>query len=69
MVYWGRNWNCNHCVGHSLNHSQHGDIVDLLEAADYITAKQDRYRSESLVAQGFAESENPSNPDEPPKLS
>ena len=45
----------------------HGD-PDILEAADTITAKQDRYRAESLVAQGFAEFTKPSNPDEPPEV-
>ncbi len=45
----------------------HGD-PDILEAADTITAKQDRYRAESLVDQGFAEFTKPSNPDEPPAV-
>jgi len=43
--------------------------LERLGAALRITARRDRYRSESLVPQDFAESENPSNPDEPPKLS
>ena len=45
----------------------HGDL-DILDTAAAITAKQDRYRSESLVAQGFADFEEPSNPDEPPDV-
>ena len=45
----------------------HGD-PDILEAADTITAQQDRYRAESLVDQGFAEFTKPSNPDEPPAV-
>ena len=46
-----------------------GADLDPLKAVGQITAKQDRYRSESLDAQGFAESESPSDPDEPPRLS
>ncbi len=45
----------------------HGD-PDILEAADAITAKQDQYRAESLVAQGFAEFTKPTNPKVPPEL-
>ena len=45
----------------------HGD-PDILEVADTITAKQDQYRAESLVAQGFAEFTKPTNPDEPPEV-
>ncbi|MCY3707682.1 MAG: hypothetical protein OXG26_02225 [Caldilineaceae bacterium] len=43
--------------------------LELLKAADLLTARQDRYRSESRDAHDLAESENPSDPDEPPKLS
>lgn len=46
-----------------------GAAPDPLKAAGQLTAKQDRYRSESLDAQDFAASENPSDPDEPPSLS
>ena len=45
----------------------HGD-PDILAAADAITAKQDQYRAESLVAQGFAEFTKPTNPDIPPAV-
>ena len=45
----------------------HGD-PDILEAADAITAQQDQYRAESLVAQGFAEFTKPTNPDIPPAV-
>ncbi len=41
---------------------------DILEAADAITAKQDQYRAESLVAQGFAEITKPTNPKIPPEI-
>ena len=45
----------------------HGD-PDILAAADAITAKQDQYRAESLVAQGFAEFTKPTNPKVPPEI-
>ena len=45
----------------------HGD-PDILAAADTITAKQDQYRAESLVAQGFAEFTKPTNPKLPPEM-
>ncbi len=45
----------------------HGDL-DILEAAADITAKQERYRSESLVDQGFAEVIDAANPDDPPEV-
>ena len=45
----------------------HGD-PDILAAADAITAKQDQYRAESLVAQGFAEFTKPTNPKIPPEI-
>lgn len=43
--------------------------LDLLKAVNQITARQDRYRSESPVPRDFAESENPSDPDDAPRLS
>ena len=45
----------------------HGD-PDILAAADAITAKQDQYRAESLVDQGFAEFTKPTNPKVPPEM-
>ena len=45
----------------------HGD-PDILAAADAITAQQDQYRAESLVAQGFAEFTKPINPKVPPEI-
>ena len=42
--------------------------IEILETAAATAAKQDQYRSESLVDQGFAEFTKPSNPDEPPAV-
>ena len=42
--------------------------LDILEAAADIVTKQDRYRGESLVDQGFAELTESPNPDDPPKV-
>ena len=39
--------------------------LDVLEAADEIKDQQDQYRLESLVDQGYASYETPSDPDEP----
>ncbi len=44
----------------------HGD-PNILEAADAITAKQEKYRAESLVTQGFAEITKSTNPKIPPE--
>ncbi|MXZ20355.1 MAG: hypothetical protein F4Y84_07075 [Caldilineaceae bacterium SB0665_bin_25] len=41
---------------------------DLLKAAARINAEQDRYLSEALVEQGFADFAEPANPDEPPEV-
>ena len=45
----------------------HTDL-DVLEAAARINAEQERYRSEALVEQGFADFEEPANPDDPPEV-
>ena len=45
----------------------HGD-PDVLAVADALTAKQDSYRAESLVTQGFAEFTKPFNPVVPPEV-
>ena len=42
--------------------------LDILEAAADIVTKQDRYRSESLVDQGFADFKEKSKPDQPPEV-
>ena len=42
--------------------------LDFLAAVDNITAHQDQYRAESLVEQGFADYNEPSNPDQPPEV-
>ena len=42
--------------------------LDVLEAADEMSARQDQYRSEALVDQGFAEFEEPFDPEEPPEI-
>ena len=44
----------------------HGDL-DILETAAEISARQDQYRLESLVAQDLAELQQSSNPDETPE--
>ena len=41
--------------------------LDLLETADHIAARQDRYRSQSLVDQGLAELVPSPDPDQPPQ--
>ena len=43
--------------------------IEILETAAATAAKQDQYRSESLVDQGFAEFTKPSNPTYPPQWS
>jgi len=42
--------------------------LDLLEAAADINAGQDRFRSEALVEQGFADFDEPASPDELPQV-
>ncbi len=42
--------------------------LDFLAAVDNITAQQDQYRAESLVEQGFAEYNEPANPDQPQEV-
>ena len=42
--------------------------LDILDAADAINAKQDQYRSEALVDQGFAEVKEQFNRDDPPEI-
>ena len=42
--------------------------LDFLAAVDNITAQQDQYLAESLVEQGFAEYNEPVNPDQPSEV-
>ena len=42
--------------------------LDVLEAADEMGDRQDQYRAEALVNQGFAEFEEPFDPEEPPEI-
>ncbi len=42
--------------------------IDLLEAADDMAARQDRYRAEALVDQDYAEVKEPLKPGQPPQI-
>ena len=42
--------------------------LEILEAADEMNDRQDQYRAEALVDQGFAEFEEPADPEDPPDI-
>ena len=42
--------------------------LDILEAADDMSDRQDQYRAEALVDQGYAEIKEPFDPEDPPEL-